>query len=110
MTKWLTKLLGKDPSFCTDKTDRLEKEGDLSVMSVPALDKNLLLENFEERLSIVEMEGQQPPDQAKRIATQDAFITVLTSLPWEEDQGKKDWLNLRIKKSQDWLSSQNWEG
>lgn len=69
-----------------------------------------LQEAYEERLAIAEVKGQLPPDQAKRIATQDAFIMVLTSLPWEEDQGKKDWLNLRIKKSQDWLSSQNWEG
>ena len=63
------------PTKLTDSTDKCEKEGGLSVMSVSSLQ-----EEREERLAIVEHEGQQSPLQAHKIAYQDAFIGILVSL------------------------------
>ena len=64
-----------------------------------------VLEEYEERLAIAEVDGHQTPLQAERIAYQDAFIAVLSTLPCN-DHSDGDWLNKRIQAAKEWLSSQ----
>jgi hypothetical protein len=81
----------------------------LSVPSSGSLNKASLLDDFEERLAIAEYDGHQRPLQAQRIAYQDAFITVLSTLPYEEEEESyydEDWLTRRIKAAQSWLVAQ----
>ncbi len=96
---------------CTDSTDRFNPNANMSVLSVPSqgpLDKTSLLNDFEERLAIAEYDGFQSSFQAQRIAYQDAFINVLNTLPYEEEEGyyDEDWLMRRIKTAQGWLVAQ----
>jgi phosphoserine phosphatase len=60
---------------------------------------------FEERAAIAEYDGQQTPQQAQRIAYLDAFMAVLSTLPYEEVEGyyDEDWLTRRVKAAQHWL-------
>ena len=134
----LDKNLGNIPETCTDSTDRFTPKSNMSVLSVPPtglLDKNLgnmpetstdstdgfnsktnmsvlsgssLLDNFEERLAIAEYDGQQTQLQAKRIAYLDAFMGVLATLPYEEEEGyyDEDWLTRRVKATQHWLAAE----
>jgi len=57
---------------------------------------------FEERLAIAEYDGQQTPLQAQRIAYLDAFMAVLSTLPYEEAESyyDEDWLMRRVKATQ----------
>jgi hypothetical protein len=66
-------------------------------------------EDYEERLAIAEHDGHQPPHQAERIAYQDAFISVLVTLPQEayDSSSGEDWLEARIAAAKDWLQTQN---
>jgi hypothetical protein len=103
----------------TDSTDRFSSETNMSglsdssndlsdrIVSYP-FDGEYFLYHFEERLAIAEIDGQQSPTQAQRIAYQDAFIAVLNTLPYEEEQGyyDEDWLTRRIKAAQNWLVAQ----
>ena len=90
-------------------------EGLLSVFSVPLkepfaetsfypLDATSLLNEYQERLAIVEYDGLQTATQAERIAYLDAFMAVLATLPYEDFEG--DWLAQRIKVTQAWLLDQ----
>jgi len=67
-----------------------------------------LLDDFEERIAIAEYDGHQNSTQAQRIAYQDAFITVLNTLPYKDTEGRdeEDWLEQRIKAAKEWLVSQ----
>jgi len=103
--------LENKPESRTDNTDRFNPNANVSVLSVPSqgsLDRTSLLDNFEERLAIAEYDGHQSPIQAQRIAYQDAFIAVLNTLPYEEEEGyyDEDWLTRRIKAVQNWLVAQ----
>ena len=117
--------LGPDISDNTDKPDISDKpnrlgpnlnlsglagpsQGDLNKTSVFPYEGSSLLDDFEERLAIAEYDGQQSSTQAQRIAYQDAFITVLNTLPYEEAEGyyDEDWLTRRIKAAQSWLVAQ----
>ncbi|HUX79696.1 MAG TPA: hypothetical protein VMW10_08155 [Alphaproteobacteria bacterium] len=68
-----------------------------------------VLEDYEERLAIAEHDGHQTLLQAERIAYQDAFISVLVTLPQEayENSHRGDWLDDRIRTAKDWLQAQN---
>jgi len=102
-----------DNTDISDKPDRLDpnlnlsgpSQGDLNKTSVFPYEESFLLDDFEERLAIAEYDGHQNPIQAQRIAYQDAFIAVLSTLPYEEEQGyyDEDWLTRRIKAAQSWL-------
>lgn len=117
--------LGPDISDNTDKPDISDKpnrlgpnlnlsglagpsQGDLNKTSVFPYEGSSYLDDFEERLAIAEYDGQQSSNQAQRIAYQDAFITVLNTLPYEEAEGyyDEDWLTRRIKAAQSWLVAQ----
>jgi hypothetical protein len=111
--------IGPDISDNTDKPDRWgpnlnlsglsgPSQGDLNKTSVFPYEGSFLLDNFEERLAIAEVDGHQSPVQAQRIAYQDAFIAVLSTLPYEEAEGyyDEDWLTRRIKAAQKWLVKQ----
>lgn len=68
-----------------------------------------VLEDYEERLAIAEYDGHQTPLQAERIAYQDAFISVLNTLPQEDPYlpHEDNWLDNRIRSAKEWLHSQN---
>lgn len=68
-----------------------------------------VLEEYEERLAIAEYDGHQTPFQVERIAYQDAFISVLVTLPQEayENSPGDNWLDARIKAAKEWLQAQN---
>ena len=107
----LSKNLENMSEARTDKTDKPHDGGHQSVLSVPprgTFDKFSLLDDFEERVAIAQYDGHQNPTQAQRIAYQDAFISVLTTLPYEESY-EKDWLQERIKAAQEWLTKQGLE-
>jgi len=96
--------LGNMSETRTDKTDK----SDLSVLSGSIYDsftEHSILETFEERIAIAEYDGHQNSDQAQRIAYQDAFITVLNALPYEDKEGA-DWFEKRIKVAKEWLLGQ----
>jgi hypothetical protein len=94
----------------TDRTDRFDPKMNMSVLSVPSegpFGKFSLLDDFEERLAITEYEGHRTSTQAQRIAYQDAFVEVLSTLPYEEEgYYDEDWLTRRIKAAQNWLAAQ----
>jgi len=86
-----------------DKSDRFRFEGNMSGLSGTEL-----RENFEERLAISEYDGQQTPLQAQRIAYLDAFMAVLSTLPYEEEEGyyEENWLTRRVKATHHWLEAE----
>ncbi|MBY0273503.1 MAG: hypothetical protein K2X02_08915 [Alphaproteobacteria bacterium] len=86
-----------------DKPDRFNLKTNVSVLSGLS---GPLHESFEERLAIAEYDGQQTHLQAQRIAYLDAFMAVLSALPYEEEDGyyDEDWLTRRVKATQRWLS------
>jgi len=89
-------------------TDRLDPKTNVSVMSVPApstFDKDSLLYEFEERLSIADSDGYQPSVQAQKIAYLDAFISLLSDLA--EDDPHQDWLAQQIQTALSILEAQN---
>ncbi|MBP9691907.1 MAG: hypothetical protein KBD90_01075 [Alphaproteobacteria bacterium] len=101
----LREKVENNPSKGGDKSARFNSKTNVSVLSVAPqglLDNSSLLDDFEERLAIAEYDGQQSPLQAQRIAYQDAFIVVLNTLPYEEEEGyyDEDWLTRRIKVAQ----------
>jgi hypothetical protein len=111
--------IGPDISDNTDKPDRLgpnlnlsglsgPSPGDLNKTSIFPYEGSSLLDDYEERLAIAEYDGQQSSTQAQRIAYQDAFIAVLNTLSYEEEEGDcdEDWLTKRIKATQSWLVAQ----
>ncbi len=102
MSRWLTKFLEKKPENQPDKPDRFNLKTNMSGLSGP------LHESFEERLAIAEYDGQQTHLQAQRIAYLDAFMTVLSTLPYEEKEGHydEDWLTRRVKATQHWLEAE----
>ena len=113
------KNLGNMSELRPDKPDRFDPEMNMSVLSVPpyelsrrssfnSFDRDALFNDFEERLAIAEYDGHQNSLQAQRIAYLDAFITVLNTLPHEEDKGyyDEDWMTRRIKATQSWLVAQ----
>ena len=65
-----------------------------------------LPEDDEERLAIAEYDGHQTSIQARRIAYQDAFISVLNTLPYE-DAEEGDWFEARIRATRECLLSQD---
>jgi hypothetical protein len=80
-----------------------------SLLSPIVLHPSSLSDDYEERLAIAEYDGHQTPLQAERIAYQDAFISVLTTLPQEVPhltQGE-DWFDARVRAAKEWLHSQN---
>lgn len=103
MSRWLTKFLEKKSEIQPDKPDRFNLKTNMSVMSGLS---GPLHESFEERLAIAEYDGQQTHLQAQRIAYLDAFMAVLSALPYEEEDGyyDEDWLTRRVKATQRWLS------
>lgn len=103
MSRWLTKFLEKKSEIQPDKPNRFNSKTNMSVLS--GLSDPSLLENFEERLAIAEYDGQQTHLQAQRIAYLDAFMAVLATLPYEEEEGHydEDWLTRRVKATQNWL-------
>lgn len=66
------------------------------------------LHTFEERITIAQYDGHQNTIQGQRIAYQDAFIAVLATLSYEENN-EKDWLEQRIEAAREWLASQDVE-
>lgn len=111
------KNLENIPPFFTDKTDKSGQGGGLSGLSGSkygisdqnSLDASTLSDDYEERLAIAEYDGQQPPLQAARIAYQDAFIAVLTRLPFTEEPSTENWLDQRIKAAKEWLLAQGFK-
>lgn len=102
------KKLKNNVPILPDKTDKLERKVNLSGLSDHFLDKNLLKEDFEERLAIAGYDGHTSPEQAKKIAYQDAFIAALTSLPAEDDKASlQDWLHHRIQAAHSYLTTQD---
>jgi len=63
-----------------------------------------LLDEYEERLAIIEYDGAQTPAQAERISYLDAFVSVLVTLPCEDTEG--DWLGYKITAAKKWLLDQ----
>lgn len=87
----------------TDKTDKFEMDANMSVLSVPTVgpfDKESLLYEFEERIAIAEVDGNQTPIEAHRIAYLDSFMAVLATLPYENVED--DWVEKRIKATKEW--------
>jgi hypothetical protein len=96
------RILLEEKETSADNTNKFKMDPKISVLSVPSgdpIDKESLLYDYEERLAITEYDGQQTPLQAECIAYQDAFISVLTTLPQEtyENCPGGDWLDTRIK-------------
>ncbi len=107
MGKWLTKFLENKSQRCTDNTDITDRFASNTNMSMQSgLSGPSLRENFEERLAITEYDGQKTQLQAQRIAYLDAFMAVLSALPFEEEEGyyDEDWLMRRVKTTQHWLA------
>ncbi len=80
-----------------------------ALLSPIVLHPSSVLEDYEERLAIAEYDGHQTPFQVERIAYQDAFISVLTTLPQEGPclTYGENWLDDRIRTAKDWLQAQN---
>ncbi len=70
------------------------------------LNRDSLLYGFEERIAIAQYDGCQNEVQAHLIAYQDAFISVLNAVPYdqERDLDTRRWLDQRIKAAQVWLA------
>jgi hypothetical protein len=102
----LEQNLGKLSELQPDKPDKFNSKTNMSVLSV--MSGPSLRENFEERLAISEYDGQQTQLQAQRIAYLDAFMAVLSALPYEEEDGyyDEDWLTRRVKATQHWLETE----
>ena len=91
----------------TDNTDRFEIDANITGLSVPTggvLGQNSFYP-YEERLAIAEIDGQQNPLQAHRIAYLDAFISILSTLA--EDDPHQDWLTQKIQTALAILEAQN---
>lgn len=61
---------------------------------------------MEERLAVAECDGHESPEQAKRIAYQDAFIAVLIPPPLKNPKNEPStqvWLNQKIQKVRAYL-------
>lgn len=86
-----------------DKPDRFNLKVNMSVMS--GLSGPSLRENFDERLAIAEMDGNQNLIQAHRISYLDAFISILSTLA--EDDPRQDWLTQKIQTTLAILEAQN---
>lgn len=91
------KMVNTPEPDISNKPDRSDPNLNLSSSS--------LLDSFEERLAIVEYDGDQTPLHAHHIAYLDAFISVLTALPATGPQ--RDWLDQRIQTSLAWIEAQN---
>ncbi len=61
--------------------------------------------DFEERIAIAEVDGNQNPIQAHRIAYLDAFISLLSALA--EDDPYQDWLAQKIQTALATLEAQS---
>ena len=135
MSKWLNSFLQKRGHFGPDKRGSLsavsgptkghfleiEKNGATTVLteltrghqsglSVPPeglfpLDRDSLLYGFEERVAIAEVDGNQNPIQAHRIAYLDAFISLLSALA--ENDPHQSWLAQKIQTALATLEAQN---
>ena len=112
MSKWLTRFLQKEGGNGTDNTDRSEKRGDMSVLSVPSQSLSAKIapysfDDFEERIAIAEYDGRQNTVQAQRIAYQDAIVTILNANPPNDElKPDQDWFMERIKAAKDFLTTQ----
>jgi hypothetical protein len=105
------KVVNTPEPYVSDKPDRFDPKMNMSGLSVPpegSFSKSSLLDDFEERIAIAEYDGHQNSTRAQRIAYQDAFVEVLSTLPYEEVQGyyDEDWLTRRVKAAQSWLVAQ----
>lgn len=94
------KMVNTPESDISDKSGRSDPNLNLSGLSGPSL-----RESFEERLAIVEHDGDQTPLHAHHIAYLDAFISVLTALP--ATGPRRDWLDQKIQTSLAWIEAQN---
>lgn len=70
-----------------------------------SLHPSSLRDDYEERIAIAEVDGNQNPLQAHRIAYQDAFISILSTLA--EDDPHQDWLAQKIQTTLATLEAQN---
>lgn len=73
------------------------------VQKFPSCPASALQEDIEEPLAIAEYDGHQPPEQAGRIAYQDAFIAALVTLPFEPPKSESSpqvWVHQRIQRAQ----------
>ena len=98
--------------------NRPETKGNIlpssSVFHVPSISRvshvSFVSDEYEERLAIAEYDGHQTGSQAQSIAYLDAFVSVLTTLPYDTEKSfKEDWFKLRIKEAQHWLISQGFQ-
>ena len=95
-----TKICPHDPGYAE------ARGGDPAFLQKPFLIQiSSLSEEYEERIAIAEYDGQQDTIQAQRIAYQDAFISVLNALPYD-DKEEKAWFEERIKAAKEWLLGQ----
>jgi hypothetical protein len=60
---------------------------------------------YHERLAIAQYDGGQSMTQAQRIAYQDAFVSVLVTLPYVDNCYGEDWMEQRIKAAIEWLET-----
>jgi hypothetical protein len=91
----------------TDSTNRFKTNADVSVLSAPpqgTLGQDYFY-SYEERIAIAEIDGNQNPIQAHRIAYLDAFISILSTLA--EDDPHQDWLAQKIQTALATLEMQN---
>ena len=105
------KKVENNPRKGGDKSDRFRFEANMSPLSLRTqglfpLNRDSLLYEFEERIAIAEYDGCQNEVQAECIAYQDAFISVLNAVPYdqERDLDIRRWLDQRITAAQEWLS------
>jgi len=61
---------------------------------------------YHERLAIAQFDGCQTAIQAQRIAYQDAFVSVIVTLPYVDVIHGEDWMEQRIKAAKEWLNLQ----
>lgn len=90
----LEENLGNMPSVLSDKSDNWNS--------------NLIssfYDDYQERLAIAEVDGNQNPRQAHRIAYLDAFISLLSDLP--EEGPHQDWLTQKIQTALAILQTKN---
>ncbi|MBY0293161.1 MAG: hypothetical protein K2W92_07740, partial [Alphaproteobacteria bacterium] len=102
------KKIAAEKEMNTDNTDRFKTNA--NVLSVPTggvLGQNSFYqyEEYEERIAIAEVDGNQNPLQAHRIAYLDAFIALLSALA--EDDPHQDWLTQKIQAALATLEEQN---
>ena len=113
----------------SDKSDNWNAKSDLSLLAPPTigvLGENLEnmpgavsdksdswnskpvsqpYDEYEERLAIVEVDGNQTPIEAHRIAYLDAFISILSTLA--ENDPHQDWLTQKLQVALATLEAQN---